>query len=130
MEERVTCQAALISQGCYELVTQVVRGFRRVVIDARGGQSAGEDFDTNGSRRWQSIRAEHRNSVGVRRVTAEIMHAGRKGIDYAAVRQRIDAIPGGRAVVHQGRRNRQPGVAADARRNSELFAVKAQAVTA
>src|SRR3984957_13217618 len=130
MEVAVTRQASLISQRCHELVTQVVLGIQRIVVDARGGQSAGEDLNTDGASCWQSIRAKTRNRVRVRRIAGKIARIRRKGIRNATIRQRLRASRDGRPGLAQVRRYRQAGILEDIGRDGDLFSVIAKAVTA
>ena len=91
MEEGVTRQAPLVSQGRYELVAQIVLGIQRVVMNAQGRQRAGEDAEGNLTGCWEPIRAKARNRVRVRWITVQAMRIRREGIDNAAVRQRLCA---------------------------------------
>src|SRR5260370_14687109 len=121
MEEGVTRQASLISQRGYELVTQIVLGIQRVVMDTRGGQGAREDLNANGASCWQSICAKTRNRVRVRWIAVKVVHARGKGIDNTALRQPLRTTQIGRAALAHCRKYDHTRIIDDSGPNNALF---------
>src|SRR5580700_5139005 len=131
MEVGVTRNASLISQRRDELVTQIVLEIRRVVMRARSGKVVGEDLNADGAGGWQSIRPKTRNRIWVRGIATDGVRTRGEGIDNSAVVRKCLRAATGRGVgIAEPRKRHQSGVIDDIRRNSELYPVIAQAVSA
>src|SRR5437660_485943 len=130
MEEGVAGPAALITQRRNPLVTHVVCGVQRIMMNARGGQGTGENLHAYGACCRQSIRAKTGNRVGIGGIAGEAVHIRGNGIDNPAVRQRLGATRRVWSALAQPWKHDQSGILGDVCRNCDLFDVVAEAIAA